>query len=305
MDWKKKKKPIISNLNKSIENREKILENIDYSQFSLYEIGDQMNDELSRLYSMRNLLQNDDIHIQLNPATEGSIDSIAYFSASDVQNTEQLVAGMDTVQTDIDLLKRTVKISMGTAIPSMTSGIVLMTEHMEPRSHVYQYTEILKDPTPRDRRNELSAKLSVINSRLPKKLEGAWQTLQDHSKVDRFLQAASSIRDLISDFLKTLAPDDNVKSMKWFQPETQTGKPSQKQRARYTMLGSNLELEDEELIPIYTMSEGIRDTYNHLSKIAHLRDYDVELQTLTENLIDQCQSYLLKIIKIRDSYFKS
>lgn len=145
--------------------------------------------------------------------------------------------------------------------------------------------------------------MSAIESRLSIKLEGSWQTLQDTSKVDRHLQAASSARELISDLLHTLSPDEKVYLMTWFKSKTSNGKPTQKQRARYAMLGSNTNLNEETLEPIYELSKGIRNTYKKLNKIAHRRDYDKSLDTLTESLIDQCQTYLLKLLEMRSSNF--
>jgi len=70
------------------------------------------------------------------------------------------------------------------------------------------------------------------------------------------------------------------------------------------MLGQNNTLAEDELISIFKLEEDIRDSYKNFNPIVHLRDYEKELQTQTEILIDLCQIYLLKLLQMREYYFK-
>ena len=192
--------------------------------------------------------------------------------------------------------------SIVTSMGTLTVGLVRQMENVEA---VAPYVTAIEKPSARDRRLELSQKLRKVEPRLCTKLEGAWQTLQDRSKEDRFLQAASSARELISDVLQILAPDEKVKATTWFKPVRNTKRPTRKQRARFTMLGNNDALGEEELKSIFDLAKEIGKSYDRLSETAHLRDYDTDLQTQTESLMDSCQIYLLKLLEMREKCFKS
>lgn len=158
-------------------------------------------------------------------------------------------------------------------------------------------------PSAFDNQRNLGTRLRKVEPRLETKLNGAWQTLRDHSKMDRFLQAGSSMRELISDTLHLLAPDEEVRSMSWFRPETEDGKPTQRQRAYYAMVGKNNEIDQDDLIATEELSKDIRESYRRLNKYAHLRDYAEDLEQYVVNLFNQSQVYLLKILEIRDRFF--
>jgi len=118
-----------------------------------------------------------------------------------------------------------------------------------------EFAKTFDIPTPYDNQRDLGSKLSEIDMRLKTKLDGAWQTLKDRSKKDRFLQATSSMRDLISDTLQVLAPDEVIVRRPWFKPETDDGRPSHRQRARYAMVGKNDAIEYPDLIAINELSK--------------------------------------------------
>ena len=52
------------------------------------------------------------------------------------------------------------------------------------------------------------------------------------------------------------------------------------------MLGLNNTLNEQELIPISKLEQDIRDSYQKFNPIAHLRDYEKDLQTRTEIKLD-------------------
>ena len=297
---------MLDNLNGEIEFREEILRDIDLSQKNLGQARDLIAEELSQLCSMRNIFKSEDVYPrEYNSIFEGSIDTMIDLSASDMQNAERLASAVSSIRTNTESFLKYTMVSGSTFVPSMATTAVYLAECMENREEIQPFVEAIKRPSSRDRRVELSSKLSEIDPRLSRKLEGAWQTLQDRSKKDRFRQAAHSARELISDLLCLLAPDDQVKTMEWFVPETKNRKPSQRQRARFAMLGRNDALTEADIQPIHELANDIRKAYEKLNKLAHIRKYEADLQRQTESLIDLCQIYLLKLLEMRKAYFKS
>lgn len=302
--WNRKKKFIIDNFNEAIKDREKALDEVSRSQQNLNRVTGVLSDEILRIQQMQNIYQNNNVYLHFNPVTEGSFDVMMSLSISDASNATTIASAASKIRTNTESLLGTA-IATGSTVSSMVSTTVHLSENMENKEAIFVDLKPIVEPTPYDRRIELSSKLSEIEPRLSTKLDGAWQTIQDKSKEDRFLQSASSARELISDLLHLLAPDDQVAEMEWFAPETENGRPSQRQRSRFAILGRNNALEEIELKAIYDLGDNIRDSYRRLNRIAHLRNYEEDLQRLTATLIDYCQIYLLKLLELRSIYFKS
>lgn len=74
--------------------------------------------------------------------------------------------------------------------------------------------------------------------KLSPKLSDAYQQIvEDLARVDRHSWAgtAHEIRELLAHCLREMAPDEDVMSEPNYKPQTDNGKPSQKQRAKYIM----------------------------------------------------------------------
>jgi hypothetical protein len=301
--WTRRKRPIFSNLGKAIEEREKAMNEITRSQQSLGRVGELLSDEILRLQQIQSVYGNNQAYLRRNPATEGTTDFVTSLSTSDLANATRLASSASAIRTNSESFVKSAEAS-GSAAISMSSATVYLASSMVNNNSILPLVERINEPTPNQRRIELSKQLSAIENRLSIKLNGAWQTIQDHAKIDRFLQAASSAREVISDVLHILAPDEKVTASSWFKPETENGKPSRRQRAKFAMLDNNDSLTDEQLEPIHELGETIRNLYERFNPIAHLREYETNLQGLTESLIDQCQIYLLKLLEFRAKYFK-
>lgn len=83
------------------------------------------------------------------------------------------------------------------------------------------------------------------------------------------------IRDTMSTILRTLAPDSAVVSQEWFKPETQDGKPSQKQRARFILQQHPRNRETIDVVGQIDIIDDriarmIRSTYTRASTAAHV-----------------------------------
>lgn len=301
--WNTQKIPIVENLKGAIVNREETLEHITESQKNLGKARDIINEELSRLRPIRQIYENKEAFLSVNPVIHGSIDTMTKFSEYDLEYSKRLASQSSHLRGNTDLFLGTLNISGSMTASNMGTVTTYLASRMEDNEGIISYVEQIKDPSAIDRRTELLSKLDGIDPRLSIKLIGAWETLQDDSKQDRFLQAASSARELISDLLCFLAPDREIKKISWFIPERENGLPTQKQRARYAMLGKNESLGDEQLTTIYEIMDNIRNSYTELNPIAHLRYYTSDLQNQIESLIDQCQIYLLKLLENRQLYF--
>lgn len=151
---------------------------------------------------------------------------------------------------------------------------------------------------------KLSYCLKQIELRLSVKLDGVWLTLRDRSKKDIFLQASSSMRELISDTLYTLAPNEKVEKTSWFKPETKNGKLSQRQRAYYSVVGNNNLIRLDDLTAIEELAKDIRFSYKKLNKYAHLRKYQSDIESYLTRIFNETQIYLLKIFELREKYYK-
>ena len=300
--WRKRKKPLVSNLDEMITARKTLVTNFAGIQKNCQKAVDNVNRDVGRLDQMRKIFSSD-AYLARNPAFEGSIDQLIGTSSFDVKFQRELLSRAGSLVTNMDALAGTVTTS-SYSIKSMTSGVAYLAPKMIDFDKIEDYVVLLAKPTPMDRKKELLPKLEKIKKGMSTKLEGAWQAINDKTKDDRFSQAANSARDMISDLLITLAPDEKVRNCKWFKSETQNGKPSQRQKARYTMLGVNDILDEKQLQPVDELAKSVRDVYEKLNPIVHQRKYEKDLQATVENLIDQWQIYALELLELRERFFK-
>jgi len=210
-----------------------------------------------------------------------------------------------------------VKTPMGTAIVGNTSAYdmrVVAAGLGKAALQIYrgdkkieEALEVLKLPSPVEERERVGEKLRSIEERLYEKYEGMWQTLLDETRKDRYRQASHSMREVMSEFLEILAPDEEVKKAKWWKVETKNGKPSQKQRVKYAIIGLQEEsgLPDEDINLIENLMIDARNRYKSLNKIAHARDPEAEeLFPLLESYIGSCQKIIEDILTLREKYKK-
>ncbi len=115
------------------------------------------------------------------------------------------------------------------------------------------------------------------------------QVRSDISNPNRLSWAgtAHEVREIISNLLRQLAPDDEVKQQPWFTQDSSTSGITQTQRARFILqkknqgsktlevVEKNVNLVDERI------SELVRSTYNRASSAAHTyRSYDEVMKIL-------------------------
>lgn len=295
------KRKIYSNLKKIRKNYRQARKNIEKIQTSLDETSRNIDEQL---YWYDNFEQH---YIRYFPNLSGVPaelynGSYSRLVASGLAVSDKIRQRTESMATDFSSLNASVS-SAGSLVPSIVHVARHVTEKYgteEAKDYVIRWNQ----PTESDNQKRLSYFLKQIEPRLSIKLDGAWQTLKDRSKKDRFLQASSSMRELISDTLLILAPNEKVEKTPWFNKETNDGKPSQRQRAYYAMVGNNNLIRLDDLTAIEELAKDIRLSYEQLSKYAHLRKYQSDLESYLTRIFNETQIYLLKILELRERYYK-
>ncbi len=300
--WAKKKEPIIENIDETIALKEQALKNTNQAKNDVSKSVGQIKNDLTRLCQIRDVFKSS-AYLPMNIVTGSSLAGLYSLSVIEKESAKNVLFVAEKLKNESTIFAGTVSTSTA-ALTNMTSSAIYLAKSMIDTEPVSYVISKMDEPTSNDRKNQLSPMLKKIEARLATKLEGAWYTLNDTANEDRFSQAANSARELISDLLITMAPDDKVQSTRWFKSESENGKPTQRQRAKYVILGSNESLTDDILKPIDELSQNVRDSYEKLNPIAHQRDYTKSLQALSESIIDSVQIYLLELLKLRGIYFK-
>lgn len=166
--------------------------------------------------------------------------------------------------------------------------------------------------------NDPNAMREQIAARLPNDgmrtvLDAAFEASQDAKSKLRGNTFAMAMRELITDLLHSLAPDDMVKACSWFVVESKDGRPTRAQRQRYVIQGglsddyvtNSLEIDLEDL-----RSE-LGEAFDALHKATHVRANTMinegkEVAALVTAIfgaasglldaIDDCRSALLKAV---------
>ena len=115
--------------------------------------------------------------------------------------------------------------------------------------------------------------LRDIDAELVDIRRGAWQTFRSES-ADSMRQAFHSMRELVRELLKRIAPDDQVKRAPWYQLPKGTVSPvTRKQRARFVLVGfdtANPRSRVDSLAKwLELVEQSLNSAYGQLSAVAH------------------------------------
>lgn len=102
---------------------------------------------------------------------------------------------------------------------------------------------------------------------------GAQRVLADHENPVRLHMFASTVRELFSYTLHSLAPDEEVKACTWFERDPNTDKLTRRQRLMYAIQGG-LDpdfVSDTLLLEIDDMCAGVIRAIDELSRFTHVR----------------------------------
>jgi hypothetical protein len=103
-------------------------------------------------------------------------------------------------------------------------------------------------------------------------LGSAIETLGSNNAL-RAHHFASTVRELVTHVLHTLAPDDQMTEASWYQQEPGTDRPTRRQRATYAVQGGMPDAAVDALgIDRAEMQAELRDAFDALNKYTHVRE---------------------------------
>lgn len=303
-NFSEKRKATLRNVEKTKNNYSvvkgdiaKVRGNLDFIEVT---IADDI-DKLDKAKKLFEALPEEQIS-QPSPALESLITSGTVVARSACAHSEHFKDSFQKFRDETDLLLGT------TTVVDMSGNAVLNISSSAAKTLTLQYPQIgelvqkLDLPSPFEKRKELESELRKIDERLANMFVGAWQTMGDTSKRDRYRQASHSMRDLLSQFLDLLAPPEKVKEAEWYEPELDEHaknprkKPTQRQRAKYAIMGERSEktIDEEDLKMITALIDDTRKAYEDLSEPAHARNE--EIFNLTESYMERCEEVIRTIL---------
>jgi hypothetical protein len=115
--------------------------------------------------------------------------------------------------------------------------------------------------------------LSLVDTKCADYYAQAYLDLADASRIS-WIGTAHLVREALATTLRTLAPDNDVKAMVWFKPESQDGRPTHKQRVRYILQNRKAGTTEREVAEQIDLIEDrvasiVRSTYSRASSAAH------------------------------------
>lgn len=135
--------------------------------------------------------------------------------------------------------------------------------------------------------------LNSIDPSLEIKRTGAWQTYYS-SSADRISQATHSMREVLSQLLDKLAPDDSVRGAPWYIEPSERPKVQRKMRIRYILSGSDSTVSKSTTEYIDAMAKMVEMTYAKLSNEAH--KYGINLDSTVKTYLETCEIVIKSII---------
>lgn len=305
---------MLDNFSETISNYSAVKGQIPSIRTSLDEFEERMDKDIAnsqRSAEILRMLPDDFLRNPSQPIASG-LNSVFYISENALEHSKQSVRSFQAISSDIASL--TGSTAETTSLMS-NSGLLTSLQLSETASRDYSWIRpklrSINFPTPLEKKDEVATKLMEVKPNLKTEFDGTWQTFRDGSEKDRHKQAAHSMREILSDFLQVLAPDDRVRNASWFEPdETARNGITQKHRVKYAILGKREErfLHEKDLNAIAAMMDGFRKAYEDPSGIAHYREEEVnedELSSLLESYIGTGQDIILTISRLRQQFFLS
>lgn len=154
--------------------------------------------------------------------------------------------------------------------------------------HAFRPAEVGEHST-----KKLSDILYSIDPYLENKRIGAWATFNG-SSPDKVSQAASSMREVLSQLLNKLAPDRNVRKASWY---SEGQKIIRKMRVRYILSDEATPANKSTVNFIDKVSNTIDEIYAQLSKEVH--KHEVSIESKAETYLRMCELVILLILQNR------
>lgn len=304
-----KKKNIIQNCNNTKDNLLKSKDNIKKSEeklnSTLLKIDEQIENidktaELIGVAPEKALETQNHILFPLWTSVDANLISGLRYSENLLHKTTTLAEHAYVIDGVSSTSDPTFKSSVTT---SYSGNRVILKVYPEVQKHL----DTIKIETSHDKREDVENLLKDINEDVSNEFNQVWQTYLSITEKPHIKQAAHSMREVISILLQNLAPDEDVINSDWFEPKKDDGKPTQRQRAKYAILGKTDEgkLTDEDLTPIYDVMNDLRKKYEELNSLVHERSgVDLEtLKNLLEPIIKNGQDLIITLFKLRERYY--
>lgn len=288
--YSEKREAIIRKNVKAIKNYSAIHGDISKIRGKLDLIERKIDDNIDRLYKTNRLYEALPEKLFSNPSPVlGSLIASGSAVAEGVYaHSEHFKGSFQRIRNDTDSLIATTAVidASGNTMLNISSSAVKTVALQDPE--IGELIRELELPSPFEKRKDLESELRKISERLADMYVGGWQTMRDTSKQDRIRQSSHSMRDLLSQFLDFLAPTDEVKQAEWYVPEYKSKKPTQKQKAKYAIIGDRSEkmFGEEDLKMIGVLLKDVRKAYKDLSKLSHGRKE--EIPNLAESYMKRC-----------------
>ena len=309
-NFSKKREAIIRETKKAIKNYSVVKEEISKERGDLDTIAGTMDENIFTLDKVSKLFEAlpEEQVTNPSPVLGSFIDSESELAGSACAHSEHFRDSFQRISNETDLL-------IGATMVADASGNTIMNvssfvaKTVAP--HYPQIKELMRElelPSPFEKRKELEYELRKIDEGLANMFVGAWQTLRDTSKRDRYRQASSSMRELLSHFLDHLAPPKEVKKADWYEPEWDKEKkkfrkkPTQRARVKYAIIDGRYEktIDEEDLNQIIALMKDTRKVYDDLSKL-HSREEG--FFNLVESHMGRCEEVIRTILELRKRFF--
>lgn len=155
-------------------------------------------------------------------------------------------------------------------------------------------------PSRFEKREKIENWLKGLNSLIYDKFKESFNSFIDRE----YMSATHAMREALSHLEDALAPEEELKKMPWYEPDTVTKKPTQRQRIKYAIIGSSSEeeLAEKNLETIAKLMDEGRDIYSKLSKEAHRRKEKYD-ENIVDNYLFIAENIIEGIMKLREKYF--
>lgn len=300
----KNKTEYINKVDTILENRRKISYAINKKQKELSIAKENNEFAEANLETTKLLLKAtpEDRYTNPDPYFDAFINSAAPIIDSELYFSGELAKRAEESQLDDMFLNATTSGSYSTAALSDIGSVYFDAQREKPEFKAIEAK--YKAPKPIERKNEIANKLNEVSPKLKKMFVSAWQAFLDESKERDIIYSAHAMREVLSEFLNILAPDEKVKCKDWC--ELSNGKPTQPTRVRFAILGNSEHSENDFFFkPVKELMKQERNLYEKLNRYAHFRrePLPVTYRTDLEIYLATLQNIMESILNMREQFY--
>jgi hypothetical protein len=152
-------------------------------------------------------------------------------------------------------------------------------------------------PTVREKRETLIQRLGTLTATMEAKAREAWQSFDD----GEYMSAAHATREVLSELGHLLGPNKDVEKAAWYGPEKDQGRPSQRQRIKYAIIGAQKDsrIDASDLQRVESLATDARDSYTRLTTEAHRREKTWQRERVREYM-GTAEAVIRQVLDLRD-----